>query len=92
MMVLLALASVPIWAELDHLTLIVKATETPSVILSLKRARQCKATLSTLKSIAGCSGRQLRHGRRRCTGDPEELTRTGTYVFEKPPLIGLRTF
>ena len=54
MLVLLALASVPIWAELDHLTLIVKATETPSVILSLKRARQCKATLSTLKSIAGC--------------------------------------
>ncbi|PYX35954.1 MAG: hypothetical protein DMG75_12320 [Acidobacteria bacterium] len=37
MLVLLAMASVPVWAVLDHPTLIAKATETPSVILSLER-------------------------------------------------------
>src|SRR2546425_6748566 len=37
MLVLLAMASVPVWAVLDHPTLIAKATETPRVILSLKR-------------------------------------------------------
>ena len=38
MLVLLEMASAPVWAVLDQPTLVAKATETPSVILSLHRS------------------------------------------------------